>query len=186
MKIYTKQGDEGGTVLYDMSKVSKSDLIVDVLGDFDELGSFIGVLIASLSQDRTYKDESKFLRNIQQNLLYIGSMIATPKKKDRLRQLSEEDVQVLEKDIDRMWNECPKLKTFILTGSTPLDCQAHVCRSVARRAERHFWQLVNDKAGAHLQNDKVLQKYINRLSDYFFALARYICLLEKGEEIPSS
>ena len=167
MKIYTKRGDLGLTDLYDGSRISKTDEIFDALGTIDELSSHIGMLIY-VSNEITEFDLSHDLRNIQQNLLTIGSNIATPNPKSDqvLPTISEEDVKSLELKIDEMDKQLEPLTVFIKVGGhTQNESQSHICRSVCRRAERCILKCMNDGG--------IINQYMNRLSDYFFTLARY-------------
>lgn len=165
MKIYTKTGDNGETGLYDGSRVQKSEQIFDLLGALDELSSHIGMLILHC-KEKQY--EVSFLRKTQQTLLNIGSIVATPNPRQgqKLPIISEEDVSEIESYIDNMDNHLPILSVFILQGGKTLcESQAHVCRCVTRRTEREMIKYGNV--------DEHIFKYMNRLSDYFFTLARY-------------
>lgn len=190
MKIYTKTGDKGKTSLYDGSRHSKFDEVFDVLGDIDELSSHIGLLYtqlySSVNDEPTshpgllytqYEPDNRnintdFLRIIQCRLQTINSLIATPesKKASKLTQITEEDVKYLENQIDLYSNSTPPLKVFILPGVTVCDSQAHVCRSVCRRAERRFIRLHPEE-----ETFVLVKQYLNRLSDLFFAYARFVC-----------
>lgn len=181
MKIYTKTGDQGETGLYDGTRAPKSDLVFDVLGALDELSAHIGLLIFHLRKQNpkgdfdnvrnffdNYKEVIKYLREIQQTLLNIGSIIATPNPKEgqKLPVIVYDQVEKIEKEIDTMTQELEPLTVFILQGgNTALDSQAHVCRTVTRRAEREIIKYSNI--------DENIIKYMNRLSDYFFTFARY-------------
>jgi cob(I)alamin adenosyltransferase len=159
-KIYTKTGDTGITGLYDGSRVAKTEPIFDVLGTLDELASHIGLLKAFKSL------RTGWLNEIQQILLNIGSIIATPNPPEGVT-LPRVDgiIAKIEEQIDEMDTTLPPLTQFLLVGgSNAAESQAHVCRSVSRRAEREFL-----KAG--LDNDNI-RIYLNRLSDFFFTLAR--------------
>lgn len=158
MKLYTKNGDKGKSSLYDGTILSKADLSFDILGDSDELSSHIGML-ASLTDDKI-----PYLRKIQDRLLDIGSVIANGWNKSSPA-ISEEDVKEIEGLIDSYEEKNSPLTVFILPGVNPSDAQAHICRSVSRRFERG---LASDKG----TDDKYILQYVNRLSDYFFALSR--------------
>ena len=179
MKIYTKTGDSGTTSLYDGSRLIKSDDIFNVLGCNDELSSQIGLLITLLSN--SFIKIHFQLRTIQANLQYINSIIATPNelKKRSLKQIENKDVEQLEKWIDEMEEISPKLTAFILPGVTIEDANAHICRTSCRKSERELYKLLSTQE--HLTYNPNIMCYINRLSDYFFSLARYICHL-KGEK----
>ena len=180
-KIYTKTGDNGETSLYDGSRLAKTESIFDVLGTLDELSSNIGLLIMFLSNglgagsfSSMFKKSLsvagiiKLLRELQQTLLNIGSVIATP---NNLKGLKLPDISnivgSLESIIDNMESHLPPLTVFILVGGKNLpESQAHVCRTIARRSEREFL-----KSG--IDNDTI-RIWLNRISDYFFTLARIL------------
>lgn len=173
MKIYTKTGDNGSTGLYDGTRLPKSDMIFDALGVLDELSCHIGMLLAleEVPQtETTLGDCIDNLRTIQRNLLDIGSNIATQNENKRKRLNLNLDVSHLENTIDLMDKSLPKLTVFILPGQFPNEVQAHLCRAVCRRAERHVWKLSQNEYYIHPD----IMKYLNRLSDYFFTLARFI------------
>jgi cob(I)alamin adenosyltransferase len=171
MKIYTKKGDNGITYLYDGSLVKKSEQIFDVLGNSDDLGSNIGMLIALISESHIDTRDSiiKLLREIQGNLQHINSELATPNPKQhhKLVKISETEVIGLEETIDMMEIFNDKLTCFILPGVTVVDSQSHICRTATRKLERELY-----KVGCE---NPFIMKYINRLSDFFFVLARFIC-----------
>lgn len=167
-KIYTKTGDRGETDLYDGSRLAKTESIFDVLGTLDELSSHIGVLITlheSLWKIMRSKTLTMRLRRLQQTLLNIGSIIATPNSEGKQLPDISDIVETIESFIDGMENILPPLTQFLLVGGiNSIESQAHVCRTVARRAEREFL-----KSG--IDNDTI-RIWLNRLSDYFFTLAR--------------
>jgi len=165
-KLYTKQGDDGYTSLYDGSKLLKTNVIFDVLGDMDELSSHIG-LLSSYVKDSEVLDE---IRLIQLILIDISSVLATPNKNKTLQPIKTEYITRLEKEIDDMTNRVRPLTEFLITGISQQDAQANVCRSITRRVERNLLKLENV--------DKVVNIYINRLSDYFFALSRLLAPYE--------
>jgi cob(I)alamin adenosyltransferase len=181
MKLYTKTGDSGTTCLYDGSRHEKSDIIFDVLGNNDELSSHIGLLIASLSNSKIDTiDIQNQLRTIQTNLQYINSILATPNetKQKKLRHISETDIKQIEDWIDHMEKFNPKLTSFILPGVTIDDAYTHICRTSCRKAERELLKsidLKNITNNITNINTKNIMCYMNRLSDFFFSLARYIC-----------
>lgn len=179
-KLYTKTGDNGLTSLYDGSRRKKSSLFFDVLGDLDELASHIGLLCAKiksntqssstqLSSTQLSATQQDQLRELQVKLLDIGSNIAVvdKKKKEKVPKLTEDDVEKVEKWIDICEQSNGKLTEFLLTGVDETDSQCHVCRSVSRRAERCMWRLCDE-----VEVDPIILKYMNRLSDFFFAFAR--------------
>ena len=168
-KIYTKTGDEGFTGLIGGTKILKSDLRIESYGNIDELNSYIG-LVGDYITDRETKS---IIGNIQNRLFIIGSLLAKDDSKDikmQLPQLKEEDVLLLENEIDKMNEELPELKHFILPGGHLLVSCIHITRSICRRAERGCVHLKEQG----LFVDPLIIKYLNRLSDYLFVLARFI------------
>ena len=167
MKIYTKTGDNGTTSLYDCSRVSKSSLLINLLGDIDELNSFIGII-----------DSSFLLKDIQIWLFDLGTIIANPKKKYNFDS-SLEFTKILEKETDMMTSELPKLSNFILpTGNI------HLSRAIARRCERKLVKLLKNYGSTTTAEhiDKNCLVFLNRLSDYLFTLARYDSYMKNGSE----
>ncbi|HEU5053710.1 MAG TPA: cob(I)yrinic acid a,c-diamide adenosyltransferase [Hanamia sp.] len=177
MKIYTKTGDAGKTSLIGGTKVFKSDLRIDAYGTVDELNSYIG-LVSDFSND----DHSKeILKEIQDRLFTIGSELACDPSKEMkmsIPDLHESDVEMLEKEIDKMNESLPVMKHFILPGGLPVVSFAHVARCVCRRAERNCVGLQQQSAVSPL-----IIKYLNRLSDYLFTLARYLGMKNNAPEI---
>ena len=178
MKIYTKTGDRGTTSLIGGTKVSKSHLRIDAYGTVDELNSWIGV-VSDHTGDENLK---RVLKEIQDRLFTIGSSLACdPEKEPKLKipDLHEGDITYLETEIDRMAEALPEMKSFVLPGGAPAVSFAHVARCVCRRAERLCVALqeVDEEV-----EDLVL-KYLNRLSDHLFMLARYVGQLQGAEEI---
>jgi cob(I)alamin adenosyltransferase len=174
MPIYTRTGDKGQTSLFDGTRVLKSHPRVETYGTIDELNSTIGAVIAHLKPKQI--SLKKELANIQHDLLAIGSALATP---DPLPVVGlEQRAKEFEKLIDTMTNKMPPLKQFILPGGGKAGSQLHIARTITRRAER---QLVN-----LLQKEDVDQSivvYLNRLSDLFFTMARFVNHLDKKKEI---
>lgn len=166
MKVYTKTGDQGITSLYDGSRVKKSESIFDVLGTIDELSAHIGRMIFLYSNQK--KDIYDFMIEVQKKLLQIGSIIATPNPPEGccLPSITEEDIQKIERHIDDMTMYLQPLKVFIVQNAkNECEAQSHICRTIARRAEREYNKLFDSP-------DENL-KYLNRLSDFFFTLARF-------------
>jgi cob(I)alamin adenosyltransferase len=168
-KIYTKTGDKGKTSLIGGTKVPKSHLRIESYGTVDELNSFIGLL------NDYVKDEhiNILLKEIQDRLFTIGSSLACDPDKEPLMKipdLKEEDVLLLEKEIDKMNETLPVMKSFILPGGHVAVSTAHITRCVCRRAERICVNMQEN----NLFVDALVIKYLNRLSDYLFVLARYI------------
>ena len=175
MKIYTKKGDSGHTSLIDGQIVNKHNLSVDAYGTVDELNSFLG-LLKDYIKDETIKD---ILNNIQPKLFSIGSILATGKNQDIMEKvkIEKKDVKYIEFHIDSMNNELPELKNFIIPGGHKISSYSHVCRSICRRAERRISELNNEQSV-----DPNILSYINRLSDFFFVLSRYLMYSDKIEE----
>lgn len=182
-KIYTKTGDTGATSLIGGTKVPKSNLRIEAYGTVDELNSFIGLLIDHLNASGTSVTSAaaaalrgtpatKLLQEIQDRLFTIGASLACdPEKESKLKipDLKDNDVLVLEKDIDRMTEELPVMKSFILPGGHVAVSTAHITRCVCRRAERACVRLQDEQ----LFVEPLVLRYLNRLSDYLFVLARY-------------
>jgi len=177
-KIYTKTGDKGTTSLIGGTKVSKSHLRIESYGTVDELNSWIGVISDHCSNVITKNN----LKEVQDRLFTIGSSLACdPDKEPKLKipDLHESDVQLLEKEMDRMDEQLPEMKSFVLPGGAPVVSFAHVARCVCRRAERLCVHLQAD----NLEVEPLVIKYLNRLSDYLFVVARYLGHLQHAEEI---
>lgn len=177
-KIYTKTGDRGTTSLYCGKRLEKSEHIFDVLGEVDELSSRIGVVFPYLNNQSWLKEQ---LREIQQDLQDINSIIATnnPVKRRKLREITEKDVERLETWIDECDKLLPRLTTFILPGNNFSDSHTHMCRTQTRKVERFLWRLHRQFVVDENEDNinillSVILKYINRLSDYFFTIGRYL------------
>jgi len=166
MKVYTKKGDKGKTSLVNGEKVSKSSDRLDVYGAVDELNSFIGVL-------RSHYDQ-KLLELIQNNLFNLGSLLACPSEKwesYKLVEIHEGLLKKIEDKIDEMESELSPLKNFILPAGDLGASSAHVCRTVCRRVERRLVSFSEHEPEELPVNSLEL---LNRLSDYFFVLSRFI------------
>ena len=168
IKIYTKTGDLGKTSLIGGTKVPKSHLRIESYGTIDELNSWIG-----LTSDQFTDEPSKtVLKEIQDRLFTIGASLACDPDKEPLMKipdLKEVDVELLEKEIDTMNETLPVMKSFILPGGHPAVSTTHITRCICRRAER----LCVNMQEQDLFVDPLVIKYLNRLSDYLFVLARY-------------
>ena len=178
MKIYTKTGDKGSTSLIGGTKVPKSDLRIEAYGTVDELNSYTGLCKDLLTDDHG----KKILQEIQDRLFTIGSSLACdPVKEPKMKipDLKETDIELLEKEIDRMDKLIPPMKNFILPGGHATLSQLHIARCVCRRAERCCVRL-DDRDDA----DDIIIKYLNRLSDYLFVLSRYTGHQLQVAEIP--
>lgn len=168
MKIYTKTGDTGETSLFDRTRVRKSDARVDAYGEVDELNACLGVARAA-GVDAGVGD---VIEAIQKDLFALGARLADPSTKIATRvtkaAITEEHVARLEGTIDRLEEELPPLRRFILPGGTAAGAALHLARTVCRRAERRVVALA---AG---EGDAILIVYLNRLSDLLFVLARAV------------
>ena len=167
MKIYTRRGDSGQTSLIDGDMVNKHNLSVDAYGTIDELNSFLGLLKDYIKDDKI-KD---ILNNIQIKLFSIGSILASGKNQNISAKvkIEKKDVVYIELEIDRLNENLPELKNFIIPGGHKISSYSHVCRSICRRAERKISEL-NNKSSI----DSNILAYINRLSDFFFVLSRFL------------
>lgn len=178
LKIYTKTGDLGKTSLIGGTKVPKSHLRIETYGTVDELNSYIG-----LAGDHLSDTHSKaVLREIQDRLFTIGSSLACdPEKEPKMKipDLKESDIIFLEREIDKMHDILPPMKFFVLPGGHPAVSTLHVTRCVCRRTER----LCVNMQEHDLFVEPLVIKYVNRLSDYLFVLARYIGHVMKVAEI---
>jgi cob(I)alamin adenosyltransferase len=165
VKLYTRTGDAGETALFDGTRVSKADARVDAYGEVDELNAWLGLVRASGLPE----DLDVVLADVQRDLFALGAMLADPSHRiaDRVEkaQLGDADVLRLESLIDRCETEVPPLRRFILAGGAPTGAALHVARTVCRRAERRMVSL-------NPAPDPLAVKYINRLSDLLFVMAR--------------
>lgn len=182
MKIYTKTGDTGTTALFGGTRVSKDHIRIESYGTVDELNSYIG-LIRDQDMNAHFKE---ILIEIQDRLFTVGAILATPPEKEvmkngelRLKNLGiiESDIELLENEIDVMEDSLPPMTHFILPGGHTTVSYCHIGRCVCRRAER---------LAVHLNDiepiDEFVIKYLNRLSDYLFVLARKLSFdLNAGE-----
>lgn len=174
---YTKTGDKGTTSLIGGTRVPKYDDRVEAYGTVDELSAFIGVLY---DQEGVPDAIRETLGVIQNKLFTLESHFALDKTSEvskMIPELTEEDVAFLEREIDAMNAELPLLRSFVIPGGNLKASQCHVCRTVCRRAERQGWRLAS-----HEEVDAIDLRYLNRLSDYFFVLAREFDFLQKKDE----
>ena len=175
MKIYTKTGDDGTTSLFGGKRVSKADLRIDTYGTVDELNSWVGLL-----RDQFVNSKRKdILAEIQDRLFTIGSILATEpgNTKVKIPHLRDEDVTYLEKQIDTMDSELHPMRNFVLPGGHQSVSFCHIARTVCRRVERLTIAL-----NAQEPIEGFVIKYLNRLSDYLFVLARKMAVELKVEE----
>jgi cob(I)alamin adenosyltransferase len=168
LKIYTKTGDLGNTSLIGGTKIPKSHIRIESYGNIDELNSYIGLVIDYL-QGETIKN---ILKEVQDRLFTIGSSLACDPDKEtgmHIPDLKEEDIVLLEREIDHMNDTLPIMKHFILPGGHVAVSTIHITRCVCRRAERGVVNLLQHEQFV----EPLIVKYLNRLSDYLFVLARY-------------
>lgn len=176
MKVYTKTGDKGTTALVGGARVPKNHIRIEAYGTADELLSFIGLLRNEVADELC----CDYLLEIQKELMILSAILAADDEKviQNLPKPSENAIVELEKNIDRMNAELPPLTAFIIPGGVKSTSLCHVCRTICRRAERRIYDL---KEHFELVDD--ISIYFNRLSDYFFVLARYLTMLENADEI---
>lgn len=178
-KIYTKTGDKGSTSLIGGVRVPKNHIRIESYGTVDELNSFLG-MVRDMAQNTLV---TEWLHEIQDRLFTIGSVLATDPGKDvkmKLPDLQDADVIWLEQKIDEMNEQLPEMCSFILPGGQLAASTTHVARCVCRRAERLC-------VGMQQHNEEVPEiiiRYLNRLSDFLFVLARYISHINGVEDTP--
>ena len=167
-KVYTRTGDKGTTSLVGGVRISKSSPRLEAYGTVDELSAHLGLLVSMLPEGTNRQN----LIRIQNNLFNVCTHLATDQSQTPLYPsafLAEGEIEFLEEEIDRMMSLLPERQGFILPGGTTAAAQAHVARTVCRRAERRIATLAeNEKVGDDIQ------KYINRLSDFLFVIAKII------------
>jgi len=170
-KIYTRTGDDGTTGLGDGSRVPKDSVRVEAYGTVDELNSAVGVLLAVAGLPPAI---SACLTEVQQQLFDLGGELCIPGH----RAVSASQVTQLEQALDAFNDPLPPLKEFILPGGGPAAAACHLARTIARRAERRVWTLARAEAVS-----PEVAKYLNRLSDLLFVLARVLARHESGAEV---
>jgi cob(I)alamin adenosyltransferase len=176
MKIYTKKGDAGQTSLIGGTRVPKHHIRIEAYGTVDELNSWIGVL-RDHSPDESLRE---LLYEIQDRLFTLGSHLASDPETSRMKlpELTDADVERLEQSIDSLENELPPLTNFVLPGGHLPNSFAHVARCVCRRAERATVML-----NEHAAVDPLILRYLNRLSDWLFVLARVLSHRAGADEV---
>ena len=175
MKIYTKTGDKGYTSLIGGTRVPKYHLRIETYGTVDELNPYIGLV-----RDQAVSVYQKtLLKEIQDRLFTIGASLASDPEKSKMKipDLKNSDIELLEQEMDRMNEELPELKHFILPGGSTTVSFCHIARCICRRAERLTVQLNEE---SFVDNTVII--YLNRLSDYLFTLARKVALDNQIEE----
>lgn len=173
-KLYTRTGDKGFTTLVGGVKISKSHPRIEAYGTIDELNSHLGLLVAMMRQQGDHEEKCRYdamvVERVQAILFNIGTYLATDVSQTPIYPsacLDEKEIGIIEREIDIAVAATPENHCFVLPGGSTIAAQAHVCRSVCRRAERRMIELADI-----VEIDFIYIRYINRLSDYLYALAR--------------
>ena len=175
MKVYTGTGDGGKTGLFSGERIEKSDARIEAYGDLDELNAVVGSVVAALPKHAESQELRSHLVKIQADLFQVGALLATSPKSPaaaHLSPVSAEQVQRLEDQIDALDARLDALNSFIIPGGHPSAAASHVARTVCRRVERRVVKLASSNAVISEGLEEMLM-YLNRLSDYFFVVARY-------------
>ncbi len=173
-KYYTGRGDDGTTGILSGKRVSKSDKLIEAIGNLDELNSAIGVALSHIDDEVVAKE----LKSIQNDLFVLGANLAsTNGEKADKAQIKQESLGELESSIKALGEKTPELKQFVLPGGSKASSHLHLARAIARRAERSVIA-----AGDDYKIDKVAIAYLNRLSSYLFAAALYLNFKNRAEE----
>ena len=172
--LYTCTGDAGTTSLVGGTRVCKDDVRIEAYGTIDELNSFVGMLAPQIRE--AFPQDYELLRMVQHKLFNIGAYLAT-ENAGKAWGIDEENLRQVERLIYEHDAGLPKMRSFVLPGSTALDGLCHVCRTVCRRAERRAISL-----SRQVGIDPLVMRFINRLSDYFFVFARFNNLKSGTEE----
>ncbi len=170
-KIYTRTGDDGTTGLASGERIAKTDARIQACGTVDETNSAIGMVLA---ESRLPDDVRACLTDIQHDLFEVGAELAFPDYSG----VNDDSVVRLERELDRLNAALPPLKEFILPGGNRAAAACHLARAVCRRAERTVWELA---AGSAV--NPVIPRYLNRLSDLLFVIARVLARSDGGEEV---
>ena len=174
-KIYTKTGDDGTTGLFGGARLPKDHIRIEAYGTVDELNAVIGWLMSTIHDQQI----DHLLQTIQSRLFTVGSNLASEPGKNMITpDLLDEDIKLIEQSIDKMQDALPPLKHFIMPGGSASVSAAHLARTVCRRAERRCVALAHNS-----EVDAIIILYLNRLSDFFFVLARWLGLREGVEEV---
>lgn len=174
-KIYTKIGDKGSTGLVNGSKVSKSSTRIHSYGTVDELNAQIGMLSDLIASERNNKLETtrNQLYRIQNELFDLGAELATPPahfNEDEQQSVSDKDILLLESEMDEYLKQLQPLKNFVIPGGNIINSQAHIARTVCRRAERNLVELKKEEP----ETRDITIAYLNRLSDWLFVIGRMV------------
>ncbi|HEX4151165.1 MAG TPA: cob(I)yrinic acid a,c-diamide adenosyltransferase [Steroidobacteraceae bacterium] len=170
-KIYTRTGDDGSTGLGDGARIAKESLRVEAYGSVDETNSAVGVVLAIASLPDAVRG---CLTEIQHDLFDLGGELCIPGH----RMVTAQYVERLERELDGFNEDLPPLKDFILPGGGPSAAACHLARAICRRAERRCWSLAREESVA-----PEALKYLNRLSDLLFVIARVLARHESGSEV---
>ena len=170
-KVYTKGGDKGKTSLGDGTRVSKTDQVIEALANIEELNANLGYVLCKIPNQ--YKN---IFQKIQNDLFDLGADIITPSDKENVLRINKNHTSSLESEIDSILSSLPALKSFILPGGIEISARIHLARTICRRCEISILKL-NEKRPI---NSEIL-KYINRLSDLLFVIARKLNILENKE-----
>jgi cob(I)alamin adenosyltransferase len=177
-KIYTRTGDQGMTSLIGGKRVNKSDIQVEAYGTIDETKSYIALLMDLID----IQDVKKDLNIIIIKLFEAESVVAAAnlQSAQKMPQLNESDIEFLENRIDQMDEELPALNAFVLPGGHLVNSNCHIARTVCRRAERSILRLWSESPELY---NPLVEKYLNRLSDYLFTLSRFYSVNKNIPEI---
>lgn len=179
MPIYTKRGDGGQTDLFSGERVSKTDPRIEAYGTVDELNCVVGLASSKLMD--VEEDVTEVLRTIQNHLHVICANLANTREDPERPSIGDDHIENLEDSIDRLQEELPTLQSFLLPGGTETGARLHVARSVCRRAER---RVIGAVEHGEVEIDPGNVRYLNRLSDLLFVLARTVNV-RAGEPEPS-
>ncbi len=178
MRIYTRTGDKGQTSLLGGKRVRKDHARIEAYGTVDELNSHLGML-----RDLAGAHQLELIMDIQERLFSLGSRLASASTEEadkfKVPHVEEADITALEAAMDAMEAELPEMRNFILPGGHPAVSQAHICRTVCRRAERLVVSITEEE-----QLPETIVRYLNRLSDLLFVLARWLGQRFGAEEHP--
>jgi cob(I)alamin adenosyltransferase len=173
-RVYTRHGDHGETSLVGGHRVAKDSLRIQAYGTVDELNAFLGLACQTLrelgSRNQTLAQLTRILTRVQHELFNLGSVLATQSRDIHPQQprVTEEDIQRLEEEIDRMNRDLPELRSFVLPGGSRINAELHICRAVCRRAERLCVNLAHEEEVC-----PEIVPYLNRLGDAFFVWSRW-------------
>ena len=181
-KVVTKTGDDGTTSLADSSRISKNHKLIHVIGEIDELNSFIGLLVCELNSSKEFNYRSKIIKSlilVQHELFNLGGEISMPKT----TLITDNQVSRIAKEINDLNENLPPLREFILPGGSKLASLAHISRTITRRAERNLVGLIGSD---HFKTENIRRNglpYLNRLSDLLFVISRVFINGDKSENL---